>query len=201
MSEQELEVKFFLKDLGTLERKLKSAGANLIQPRIFELNLRFDTQYGELNQGGRVLRLRQDAQAVLTYKGPSQPRQDVSIRQEIEFTVSDFTAARHLLEALGYQVAVTYEKYRTTFTLDEVEIVLDEMPFGDFMEIEGPDPTSIQAIAGKLGLNWEARCTESYMGLFRRLQENLKLAFRDLTFSNFSQMKVNPEELAVKAAD
>jgi len=201
MTEQELEVKFYLKDLGALERKLKSIEANLVQPRIFETNLRFDTRDGELNQGGRVLRLRQDAQAVLTYKGPSQPRQDVNIRQEIEFTVSDFTAARHFLEALGFQVAVTYEKYRTTYSLDEVEIVLDEMPFGDFMEIEGPDPTSIQDIAGKLGLDWEARCMESYMGLFRRVQETRRLAFRDLTFLNFNQVKITPEELAVKAAD
>jgi len=201
MTEQELEVKFYLNDLGALERKLKSLGATLVQPRIFEINLRFDTRDGELNQGGRVLRLRQDAQAVLTYKGPSQPRQDVSIRQEIEFTVSDFTAARHFLEALGFQVAVTYEKYRTTYMMETVEIVLDEMPFGDFIEIEGPDPSSIQDIAVKLGLNWEARCTESYMGLFRRVQEARKLAFRDLTFINFNQVKIKPEELAVKPAD
>jgi len=79
--------------------------------------------------------------------------------------------------------------------------VLDEMPFGEFMEIEGPDPASIQDIAGKLGLNWEARCRESYMGLFQRLQVNRKLDFRDLTFSNFSQVKVKPEEMAVMAAD
>ena len=201
MTEQELEVKFYLMNLGALEQKLRLAGANLVQARIFELNLRFDTREGELNRGGRVLRLRQDAQAVLTYKGPMQPRQEVSIRTEIEFTVSDFTAARHFLEALGYQVAVTYEKYRATYTLDEVEIVLDEMPFGSFMEIEGPDPMTIQTIAGKLGLNWEARCRDSYMGLFQRLQVNRKLAFRDLTFSNFSQVKVKPEEMGVMAAD
>jgi adenylate cyclase class 2 len=201
MSEQELEVKFYLNDLGALEQKLKSIGANLVQPRIFETNLRFDTRDGELNQGGRVLRLRQDAQAVLTYKGPSQLRQDVNIRQEIEFTVSDFTAARHFLEALGFQVAVTYEKFRTTYDLDGVEIVLDEMPFGNFMEIEGPDPISIQDIASKLGLNWEVRCIESYMGLFQRVRQTRRLAFRDLTFINFNQVKILPEELAVKAAD
>jgi len=137
----------------------------------------------------------------MTYKGPSQQREDVNMRQEIEFTVSDFSAARHLLEALGFQVAVTYEKYRTTYTLDEVEIVLDEMPFGNFMEIEGPDAASIQAIATQLGLNWETRCTESYMGLFRRVQDARRLPFRDLTFINFNTLKVAPEELAVKAAD
>ena len=201
MIEQEQEVKFYMKDLGALERKLKAMGANLVQPRVFEINLRFDTRDGELNQGGRVLRLRQDAQAVMTYKGPSQPRADVNVRQEIEFTVGDFVAARHLLEALGFQVAVTYEKYRTTYSLDAVEIVLDEMPFGDFMEIEGPDAASIQTIATQLGLNWETRCTESYMGLFRTVQLARRLLFRDLTFNNFNGVKVTPEELGVKAAD
>ena len=75
-----------------------------VQPRLFELNLRFDTPEGELSRGRKVLRLRQDTQALLTFKGPAQDRSDVAARQEIEFTVSDFLAARHFLEALGYRV-------------------------------------------------------------------------------------------------
>jgi len=201
MVEQELEVKFYLRDLSALERKLKDIGANLVQPRVFEINLRYDTQDGELTRWGRVLRLRQDAQAVLTYKGPSQPGQDVNIRQEIEFNVSDFTAARHLLEALGYVIVVTYEKYRTTYTLDNLEIVLDEMPFGYFAEIEGPDAASIQEMAGKLDLDWGARCTDSYLAIFRTMKENRGITFRDLTFANFSQIQAKPEELGVKMAD
>jgi len=31
-----------------------------------------------------------------------------------------------------------YEKYRTTFTIGSLEVVLDELPYGNFVEIEGP---------------------------------------------------------------
>src|SRR5512133_3090131 len=98
--EQEIEVKFYLQNLGALETRLKKMGANLIQPRIFELNLRFDTAEGTLSHSKQVLRLRQDTQALLTYKGAAQERSDVASRKEIEFTVSDFAATRRLLEAL-----------------------------------------------------------------------------------------------------
>lgn len=201
MTEQELEVKFYVQNSITIEKKIRTIGANLLQARIFELNLRFDTPEGSLARGGRVLRLRQDARAALTYKGPNLLQQEVSIRQEIEFLVSDFTAARHFLEALGFQVAIIYEKYRTSYVIDKVEIVIDEMPFGDFVEIEGPNPASIQSVAEKIGLLWEARCTDSYIGLFGRLRQNRNLEFRDLTFANFEKVKVEPEELGVASAD
>ena len=201
MTEQEVEVKFYVNNSAAVEKKLRSEGANLVQVRILELNLRFDTPTGSLTKGGRVLRLRQEARAVMTYKGPSLLDQQVSMRQEIEFNVSDFTAARHLLEALGFQVAVIYEKYRTTYVIDRVEIVIDEMPFGDFVEIEGPEPDSIQAVAQKLGLNWENRSTDSYIGLFSRLHQKRNFPFRDLTFANFEGIKVEPEELGLRYAD
>jgi adenylate cyclase, class 2 len=200
-NEQEIEVKFYLNNLAGLEQKLNVSGAKLDQARVFELNLRFDTQEGELNRAGKVLRLRQDVQTVLTFKGPGQINQDVNHRQEIEFNASDFNAARHFLEALGYTVAITYEKYRTTYTLGEAEVVLDEMPFGNFAEIEGPDPTLIREIAIQLGLDWDARCIDSYLGLFRRLQDARKLSFRDLTFFNFSGVKISAADLGLKAAD
>ena len=38
---------------------------------------------------------------------------------------------------LGYRLSVVYEKRRKTWHFDNVEIVLDELPFGLYMEIEG----------------------------------------------------------------
>ena len=201
MNEQELEVKFYLKNSAAIEKKLKHEGANLVQPRIFETNLRFDTPGEDLARDGKVLRLRQDARALLTYKGPNQPNQGVSIRQEIEFLVSDFSAARHLIEALGYQIAVVYEKYRTTYMIGKTEVVLDELPYGDFVEIEGPDAHAIQEVALTLGLAWETRSTDSYIGLFNQLCAKRNLAFRDLTFANFEEIEVTPEELGLQYAD
>lgn len=200
-TEKELEVKFFLASPDDLEQRLKRLGATLIQPRIFELNLRFDTPDGSLSKASRVLRLRQDAQAVMTYKGPSQAQEGVSARQEIEFTVGDLVTARHLLEALGYQVNVIYEKYRSTYLIDGVKVTLDEMPFGNFAEIEGPDPAAIHATAEKVHLNWEARSTESYLAIFNRFKNARQLTMRDLTFQAFEGLNAAPAELGIGPGD
>jgi adenylate cyclase class 2 len=196
-SDQEFEVKFYLSNLPALEERLKALGAQLVQPRIHEVNLRFDTPGRELAASYRVLRLRQDSKARLTYKGPGREQDGVRLRQELEFTVGDFEMARALLEALGYAVFLMYEKYRATYALGAVLVTLDEMPYGNFAEIEGPDSESIRAAAKELGLNWEARILDSYTALFDRLRSVLGLAFRDLSFENFKFLKVTIDALGV----
>ena len=121
---QELEVKFYLDDLPSLEDRLKQLGARLVQKRVYESNLRFDTPDGDLTRSYQVLRLRQDTEARLTYKGPALNQGGVRARREIEFTVSDFKEARALLEALGYIISMIYEKYRATYELDGVLAVI-----------------------------------------------------------------------------
>ena len=197
----ENEVKFMVSDLGVIETRLASLGARLEQARTYEQNLRFDTPGHDLDQHRQVLRLRQDTTARLTYKGPGQADTEVSTRQEIEFEVSDFDSARKFLEALGYEILLVYEKYRAAYLLDEVEVVLDEMPFGNFIEIEGPDAAAIQAAAEKLGVDWEARILDNYMALFARVKEALGLDVRDLTFENFSGKGFSPQEINLSLAD
>jgi adenylate cyclase class 2 len=201
MKEQELEIKLYLHNLAAFQGWVETLGARLVQARVHEINLRFDTPGGVLGRTFQVLRLRQDTATRLTYKGPGETLGGVRVRREIEFTVGDFEAARALLEALGYQVSVMYEKYRTTYELDGVQVTLDEMPYGNFAELEGPDPASIHAAAEKLGVDWEARVVESYTFLFERLREKLGLTFRDLSFENFAGMEVTSESLGVRPAD
>lgn len=199
-SEQEIEVKFYVRDLSSVARRLQSAGARLTDPRILETNLRFDTADNELTRTSRVLRLRQDTQAIMTYKGPGKMGESVSIRQEIEFKVSDFQAARHFLEALGYRVAIIYEKYRTTYDLDGLMVTLDEMPYGNFIEIEGPDAGSIQAAAEKLGLDWEARSVLSYLAIFNQLRQSRGLSVQNLTFDELKGVNASPQDLNLRYA-
>ena len=201
MKDQEIEVKYYIADLPALEAKLKRLNAHLVQPRTHEVNLRFDTADEVLKSSFKVLRLRQDKAARLTYKGPSQYQEGARLRQEIEFEVSDFAAARRLLEALGYQVSMMYEKYRAAYELDGVEITLDEMPYGNFAELEGPDTKSLRIVNEKLGLDWETRAAESYTTLFDRLRETMGLAFSDLSFENFRSLNVSPAELELRPAD
>ena len=201
MNAQELEIKVHISNRYALVNRLKSLGACLVQARVHETNIRFDTPAGELSRTFQVLRLRQDTEAHLTYKGPGQTVGGVRARQEIEFTVSDFAAARALLETLGYKISVIYEKYRTTYELDGVLITLDELPYGFFAEIEGADAESIRAMAARLDVDWEARILDSYIALFEKLRGALGFTFRDLTFANFAGMTILPTALGVQSAD
>ena len=201
MQDQELEVKYMLADLPALEERLQALGARQVAARTHEINLRFDTSDGALDKGLQVLRLRRDQAVRLTYKGPATSQQGVRVRTEIEFTVGDFDKAQRFLEALGYQVALMYEKYRTTYTLSGVEILLDELPYGDFVEIEGPDPQAIHGVNDRLGLNWDRRAPESYITLFENLKARLGFSFRDLSFENFSSLKIAPADLELHPAD
>jgi len=199
--DQELEIKYLIADLPALQARLQALGARLIQPRTFEHNLRFDTPAGALTRSRQVLRLRQDTAARMTYKGPGEDRGGVRLRQEIEFQVGDFAAARRLLEALGYRVSVRYEKYRAVYHLRGVLVALDELPYGDFAELEGPSPESIRAVNALLGLRWEARLPESYLALFERARLLLGWPFSDLVFANFEGISAPLAPLQLPFAD
>lgn len=198
---QELEVKFYVTDLAGLVTRLQALRAICVQPRQHELNLRFDHPAQQLEASGQVLRLRQDRVARLTYKGQGINWQGVHARTEIELQVDDFQQAQALLEALGYQIRMIYEKYRAAYALGGVEVVLDEMPYGAFVEIEGPDVDSIRSASQALGLEWAARALTSYAGLFKHLQQQLDLNFRDLTFANFEGLQILVEDLGMRQAD
>ena len=201
MKDHEIEVKFPIANLALVEARLQSLEAQLTQARVQETNLRLDTSDQSLTRTLQVLRLRQDSQARVTYKGPGITRDGVRIRQEFEFAVSDFEAARNLFDALGYSVSMMYEKYRAMYDLDDVHVTLDEMPYGSFVEIEGPQPASIQAAAARLGLNWERRVLDSYTALFDQLRAARGFTFRDLSFANFAGMQSALATLGIQPAD
>ncbi len=201
-TDQEIEAKFYVIDLTVLEQRLISLGAELVQERVFERNLRFDEADGKLRQLRHVLRLRKDTQNILTFKGAAEVGKDVSIRQEIEVVVDDFETTRRLLEALGFEVVMQYEKYRTTYRLMKTLVVLDELPYGQFIEIEGPNSSAIKKAASMLGLKWSARAATSYVYLFETLKNHHpELTGQNLTFSDLKGLRCTADELGLHPAD
>jgi len=87
---QETEAKFYVLNLMEIEILLQDLGARLIQSRVLETNIRFDLPDARLRSGRRVLRLRRDTEARLTYKSAGTNEQGVLSRTEIEFIVEDF---------------------------------------------------------------------------------------------------------------
>jgi adenylate cyclase class 2 len=145
--------------------------------------------------------LRKDTADRVTYKGPGLTLDGVYHRKEIQFTVSDFNAAQAFLEALGYQISMVYEKFRTVYALGDVLVTLDELPLGNFIEVEGPDPKSIQQTSQQLGVRWASRITSSYISLFQIACQTMHLKTNNLTFADFVNIVVMPDHLGVHPAD
>lgn len=198
---QETEAKFYVRDLNRIRLRLEELDARLIQQRVLETNIRFDLPGARLRAEGRVLRLRHDTRTKFTYKSASTNEQGVLSREEIEFEVADFEKAKRFLEALGYQKLVYYEKHRTTYELNDTLIMLDELPYGNFVEIEGEKVESIRALASQLNLRWDCAIGASYNSLFERARKSLDLSFQDLTFADFGELKIVPAHLGVDVAD
>ncbi len=198
---QEIESKFYVRDLEAIEARLKALGAILIVPRGFEFNLRFDDSKGSLRPQGKVLRLRKADDIRLTYKGPGERINGALSRTEIEIIVSDFDTAQKLLESLGYRVAAVYEKYRAMYEFGAYLITLDELPYGKFIEIEGESPEQISELAQKLGLKPQTSIPNSYQGLFDQLKATKKLPAKNLTFWSFENIYLTASDLGVEPAD
>ena len=210
-SGQETEAKFYIQDIDGTKVRLRQLEARLIHERVLETNIRFDLPNGLLRSEGRVLRLRQDSEARLTYKSASNNDQGVLSRTEIEFTVDNFEKAKQFLEALGYESIFIYEKYRTTYSINPSEvlepaegslhIMFDELPYGNFVEIEGESVEVIRKISDALGLSWNTAIAKSYHALFNHLQAEMKLSFRNLLFENFKAIRITPAQLGIRPAD
>ena len=215
---QETEAKFYIQDLDRIRTRLHELQATLIQPRVLESNIRFDLPDASLRSERRVPRLRRDTEARLTYKDPSQNEHGVLSRREIEFIVEDFDKARDFLDALGYKPVFYYEKYRTTYILESksklvnlrqqaaglqsCHIMLDELPYGNFVEIEGESVEQIQDISKMLNLRWDTAIAKSYNALFGLLcNTRSQLDRMHLTFAALSGLRIKAEELSVYAAD
>jgi adenylate cyclase class 2 len=87
-----------------------------------------------------VLRLRRtNVRALLTYKERVESDSAIKRRREEETQVGDPEALAAILERLGLSPSLVYEKRRTTWHVAGVELVVDELPFGFFAEIEGEE--------------------------------------------------------------
>ncbi len=186
---QEVEIKLHTPDLAAVRRALQAAGAELSKQRVFERNLRYDSADGRLIAGGEVLRLREDGAIKLTHKSGGSLENGIVSRLEAEVIVSDFANMHRILRRLGFHVALIYEKYRTTYNWLGAEIVLDELPYGHFTEIEG-DAQSIERIVTALGLAGCQRMESSYTDLFLAVKARLGMSARDCTFEAFAGFDV-----------
>lgn len=147
----EIEKKFRLttEQRQQLPHRLRQIGATL-RGEEFEEN----TLYRGLGlePGSRILRLRRVGQrAILTFKERMSGATPIKHQREDETEIANPEAMVAILDGLGFTPALIYEKRRQTWLFADAEIVLDELPFGLFMEIEGSE-TEINEVERTLGM-------------------------------------------------
>ncbi|MBA2501964.1 MAG: class IV adenylate cyclase [Pyrinomonadaceae bacterium] len=126
-----------------------------------------------LDPQSRVLRLRRTARATtLTYKERFHSQSAIKHQREDETRVEDADSMHSILLALGFSPALVYEKRRETWRVRSeagtVEVVIDELPFGSFVEIEGEEKSIIE-VERMLNLNDAEAELATYPDLTRAL--------------------------------
>lgn len=178
----EIEVKIKIDSiyLEDLRVNIAKKGFQLVESRAFEQNIIFDTPDRLLKRNKFLLRLRKkNNKYIITFKRPSlsAPTSGTyKVREETEVEVSDFETVKKIFMGLGYEIVFIYEKYREVFHRENVELMVDETPIGNFLEIEGPEE-AIDRAAEELGYGKNDYITDNYRTLFKKAGHSGNMVF------------------------
>jgi adenylate cyclase class 2 len=179
----EIEIKFRISDLESLDRHLGKLGFQQVTPRTHEVNTLFDLPGRPLRARGDLLRLRKYGESwVLTHKSKSKEKDGPhKTRVETETRVEDGNKMEAILRGLQFEPCFRYEKFRAEWKGGPGHVVIDETPIGNFAEIEGP-PEWIDSIARDLAIRREDYITETYAGLFFAWKHQTGSRAEEMTF-------------------
>ena len=184
----EIEAKLKVRAFAEIRARISELGGKL-QQKVLQRDCYFDDSVGSLISADCCLRLRRQTagnheEAVLAYKGPKEKTR-LKKRQEINVVVEDADSAEKLAAALGYEKALSFEKKREIWGLDDCQVCLDELPMlGTYVEIEGPDEDKITRLQEKLGLGNLSHISKSYAMLMRERLERQDVGQREIFFSS-----------------
>ena len=185
----EIEAKMRVADHQTVGRRLEESGAEATG-EVIERDAFFDTADRALMGSDRGMRLRvqrsvddaaREPRIRLTYKGPRTDSR-VKTRRELETDIGDAETFASVLEELGFERTIEFEKRRQHWQLSGCCVTLDTLPhLGCFVEIEGPDEPTVLAVREQLHLGGAALITDSYAKLLAGYLEAHGIADRVIT--------------------
>lgn len=142
-----------------VEKRMRALGC---KPRPVEFEENTIYGGGNLQPGQRALRLRRvKDHAILTSKKRFPTKSPVKHQEENETVVADADATDAILRSLGFKPAVIYEKRRVRWDVGKALVVIDELPFGLFMEIEASEK-EIARVEKKIGAESFTAVSETY---------------------------------------
>jgi len=135
--EIEKKYRLSLKDRRAIETHLRALGS---KPKPLEHEENTIYCGGDLGFGLRALRLRRvNGEAILTLKERIPTDSPIKHQNENETRVKNADATDAILRGIGFEPALVYEKRRTRWDVGRAKVVIDELPYGLFMEIEASE--------------------------------------------------------------
>ena len=158
--------------------RLTKSQRRLIEQRMREMSLvprelenEENTIYrgGMLERPGCALRLRRvNGRAILTFKQRRPGKSAIKYQDENEVAVAEADAMAAILAALNFRPGLIYEKRRTRWQVGKAKVVIDELPFGLFMEIEA-SVREIKRVEKLIGAEDLPAVLQTYPGMTREL--------------------------------
>ncbi len=189
-SHNEIEIKFRVEDLHTLNRLLLASGFRLLTHRTHEMNTLYDLPRQLLRKRGELLRLRKyGADWVLTHKAKGKAGRHKT-RVETETRIADGASMEAILQALDFAPSFRYEKFRAEWSDGKGHVVVDETPIGNFGEIEGPSRW-IDRTAKLFHIRRNDYITSTYAELFSQWKKRTGSQVNEMTFKAIPNRKLS----------
>jgi adenylate cyclase class 2 len=178
----EIEVKVRIGKPADVESRLRALGAYPESTRTLEDDTLYDFPDHRFAKVGSLLRLRDRGDgALLTFKEKIESSMHAKVRRELETGLSELADARQILKALGLVPIWRYQKYRSSYRLGGLHALVDELPIGNFLELEGPKD-EIDRWAGALGVREDQFLLESYWDLHDAWRAEKGMPAGDMVF-------------------
>ena len=200
----EYEVRFYFskKKLENIISKLKSIQELKMNERSYEKTLQYDhpnsnmSFYSKDIDGRfriRVIKSSSNSKCKISWKKrlSNTTKTDVNKEEEVELNINyeEYDNLMFLIDnVLKMKFIESYERYRTTFENDEVEISVDEYPFGIALEIENNSKDKDASLIVRkwtdiLGLNIDSAYRLSWDDKYSSLckEQNIK-QYKEVSF-------------------
>ena len=158
----EIEIKFKIEKADGIRTKLLDLGGVPKKPYK-------QTTYGFFSDNsiekGIFPRIRDEhGKIILTVKVKPKRKTEYFERKEYSVEISSAEDGIDIMKSMGYDQVRVFEKTREEWEFKDVEVVLDKLYFGAYIEIEG-SKEKIEKMVKKLGFENRERITKAYLGL------------------------------------
>mgnify|MGYP004594589945 FL=1 len=173
MAKTEKQVKYKINNFDYISKRLIEIEAIFIGG-FMEKTIRYDNDDLKCSNNGIFIRTKSGMKNVLTLKEiPTDSSKTSFERITTEIEVDNINKIGYILEKIGLTKKFIMEKYRLFFKYDNVDILIDELPFGIYLEIKGED-NEINRVTKILNIDETDLIKMTYWDIYDKIKKDSK---------------------------